>query len=192
MEKGRALRIAVFMTSLAASCAHGPSSKPPCDNPPPFSVQLTAGPHLNPDARGRALPTSVTLYQLKSGGRVDPLDFQRLTSSAQEALGDDLLKSQEVVLDPGQTMTFWVPRDGKANHLLVVAFVRQPGGTSWRSGASLPPLESDECAERPQPIPKRAPGKDDVQVKFVVDGYDVRLQGISRPQDARGRSDSTE
>jgi type VI secretion system protein VasD len=113
----------------------------------------------------------VALYPLKAAPKLDSLDFSEVWSIPEKVLGSDLLKKDELVVAPGQTLEQWVARDPKTAYVLAVGFFRQPSGTSWRAVAPLPNAYGAACERAEQrsglPLP------DDVRVRFSLEDFAI-------------------
>jgi type VI secretion system protein VasD len=138
--------------ALAAACR---SSQPAPEAPSPLDLEIAAGARLNPNDQGQPLPTVVRIYQLRSTGKLERTEFDRLYRQPKEALGEDLLQGEEVTLSPGETMKRRVDRDRGARYVAVVALFRRPTGASWKAVAEL-----------------GAPAQG-ATLKFIVDGYRI-------------------
>jgi type VI secretion system protein VasD len=109
--------------------------------PAPIDLTVRASDRLNPDDEGGSLPTMVLVYQLKSAVKLDAADFEGVYRRAKEALGEELLQVDEMEVAPGQVRTARLARDKGAKTIAVVAVVRRPSGTGWRSVVDLPPAD---------------------------------------------------
>jgi type VI secretion system VasD/TssJ family lipoprotein len=172
------LRLATLALALAGAtgCAlFGRRRDPPPPPPPPPVVQrelppprlevtLSAAPTLNPDDQGRPLPTFVRVYQLRSDLKLKGADVARVYLAPKDAIGEDLLRGDEVALKPGATAEYRLEREEGARFLAVVALVRKPGGGSWLSIAELPPPA------------------DGGRFRFRVDGYEVKHERTAGPR----------
>ncbi|GEL72105.1 hypothetical protein MVI01_38890 [Myxococcus virescens] len=174
---GRNLRWGVVIALAAAlSGSAGCVKRVPqaCETPPPFQVVVDASEQLNPDARGRSLPTVVQIVQLKDSVRLERAGFKDLWGKPEEFLKEDLLQVAELVIPPGRQVKRWVQRDPKARFVLAMGHFRQPLGYSWRTVAALPVVEEARCVERPagdQGDPK--PG--DEVFRYRLQGYQIDL-----------------
>jgi len=119
------------------------------DKPSPVDVTITAGQRLNPDERGEALPTMFRLVLLGSAAKAEGASYEDLYRGTKEALGEDVLAADEVVLSPGETTTRRIVGEKPARALLVLGVFRRPSGTSWRE---IVPIERG----RPRAVAFRA------------------------------------
>ncbi|MCY1021798.1 type VI secretion system lipoprotein TssJ [Pyxidicoccus sp. MSG2] len=145
-----------------------------CETPPPFQVVVDAAEQLNPDARGRSLPTVVQIVQLKDSVRLERAGFKDLWGKPEELLKEDLLQVAEVVVPPGRKVTRWVQRDPKARFVLAMGHFRQPLGYSWRTVAVLPVVKESQCVERPAGD-QGEPKPEDEVFRYRLQGYQIDL-----------------
>jgi type VI secretion system protein VasD len=159
-----------------------------CETPPPFQVVVDGAEQLNPDARGRSLPTVVQIVQLKDSVRLERAGFKDLWGKPEELLKEDLLQVAEVVVPPGRKVTRWVQRDPKARFVLAMGHFRQPLGSSWRTVAVLPPVEEKQCVERPAGD-QGEPKPEDEVFRYRLQGYqiDLMLRPVSRAPELQPR-----
>jgi type VI secretion system protein VasD len=103
------------------------------ERPASVDVTLSAAERLNPDASGESLPTLFRIHLLGSAAKAETAGYEELYGGAKEALGEDLLAVEEIVLSPGETVEKRIAAERPARALLVVGVFRRPSGTSWRS-----------------------------------------------------------
>jgi type VI secretion system protein VasD len=133
----RALLVAWFGL-LGVACSTPRTALAPAEpTAVPLELEITAADRLNPDESGNSLVTAVVVYQLKSSAKLEAADFDQLYRNAKEALGADLLQSEELTLEPGQKLRRRIETDRAARAVAVVAQFRRPTGTSWRAVADL-------------------------------------------------------
>ena len=85
---------------LLSGCASLPSLFKP--DPTLIEAKVAASMQLNPDARKRASPVVVRVYELKSRAQFDATDFITLFERDKEVLGAELIARDEFVLRPGE------------------------------------------------------------------------------------------
>jgi type VI secretion system protein VasD len=83
-----------------AGCTEIPFMKP---DPTRIEAAVVASLQANPDARKRASPVVVRVYELKSRAQFDATDFITLFERDKDALGSELVARDEFVLRPGET-----------------------------------------------------------------------------------------
>lgn len=150
-----------------------------CDAPPPLFARFEAAKDINPDARGRPLPTVVQVLQLKDSIKVERAGFQKLWTDPKTILGEDLLQSAEVVVPPGQSVERWVQRDPKAQFVVAMGLFRQPLGYSWLAVTRLPAITEAQCNAEPAGE-RKSPAFYDTQLRFKLQGYQLDLLRPSR------------
>jgi type VI secretion system protein VasD len=106
--------------------------------PGPVDVEIVAAERLNPDEANQSLPTLVRLLQLKAAGKLEAADFGAVYRGDKEALAEDLLQVDELVVSPGETVSKRLARDKEATVLGVVGVFRRPSGGTWRRIVELP------------------------------------------------------
>lgn len=165
------LPMVVVALSLAGC---GGTQSPACEIPEQGNLMIYATDRVNPDERGRALPTIVRVYQLTNLGSLELASFEDIWENAEETLGDTMLVEDEVTIYPGQRVTRMFERDPAANYIVGVAIVRRPSGASWRSVLDLPiSAEAQRCAAL-QDDPEEAPEASALsRVVFRLDGYSI-------------------
>ena len=105
--------------------------------PEPLRVQVDAAERLNPDDHGASLPTLVRVYQLSSPARARTVELTDLLRDPKAALGEDLLSTEELLLQPGQRVEKRLPREKDTRAVLVAAVVRRPVALTWRDVVEL-------------------------------------------------------
>lgn len=136
MPTGRARATGLATLLALAGCAWfggGDSA------PGPIDVEIEASDRLNPDEAGQSLPTLVRLLQLKASGKLEAADYGAVYRGDKEALAEDLLQADELVLSPGERVQKRLGRDKGAKVLGVVGVFRRPSGGTWRRIVELPP-----------------------------------------------------
>ncbi|MGW8392305.1 type VI secretion system lipoprotein TssJ [Pseudoduganella sp. HUAS MS19] len=120
------------LLSLAAllilgACASGPPK------PALIKANVTVAGDVNPDARGRASPVVLRLFELKNLGAFQSADFFSLLERDKEALGSELLAREEFTLRPGERKQFDRPLQADTRFVAVVAAFRDLEKSSWRA-----------------------------------------------------------
>jgi type VI secretion system protein VasD len=158
------------MTATAA-CA---SVRPSCKVPDIVRLELESSDRLNPDERGRSLPTALRVYQLTELSQMEHSAFDDIWERAKETLGATLVKSDEFTIYPGQVAVKRFKRDSKADFLVGVAVFRTPIGGSWRTIQEWP-LAGDPCQERDDA--RAAPSLDQLRVRMFLENY--RIESVN-------------
>ncbi len=131
-------------TAAASGCAHAPASTP-CTSPEPIPVTIRASAGVNPDDKGQPLATTVRVYQLKETVRLADASLEQILDDDRAVLADDVLSVNELTLYPGETNQPPLLRKEGAAYVAVVAFFRNPAGSSWRAITRLGPPDPQHC-----------------------------------------------
>jgi type VI secretion system protein VasD len=170
---GWRVALTLVLAVWLGACAHAAAPAEPCKEPPPISVLLEAGERLNPDDRGSSLSTIVQVLQLKDIRRLEASEFQDVWQRPKEVLEDDLIASDELTLEPGQSLTRQLTRDPKATYIVVLGVFRRPAGQVWRSIQRLPEITPELCAAVKKPGAKPPP------LHFYFEDYRVEARGTA-------------
>lgn len=97
-------------------------------------LRLFPGENLNAGASGRPLALVVRVYHLRGTQRFEQAPFDAFLDESRErsALGDDLVRVNEVVLVPGKPHQLREVLSGDATALGVVALFMAPARQRWR------------------------------------------------------------
>ncbi len=122
----RASIIIALAAALAAAACGGPKAKP-------LSVKLTAAEIVNPGPSGEARAVVVRVVQMTGADAFTTADYRSLASDTEGAVGDDFLSFEEVLIAPGRSETLSLEVDPDAEHIGVIALVREPASVEWRA-----------------------------------------------------------
>jgi type VI secretion system protein VasD len=138
---------ALAVVAGAVTCSHTPPPPPPAACTTPESIQLLvqASDRLNPNEKGESLATVLRVYQLKASSKITMATFESMLDRDRETLGDDLVSSQELTLNPAEKIRPAVERGQGVGHVAVVALFRKPAGISWRAVKDLPAPDPQHC-----------------------------------------------
>lgn len=103
----------------------------------PYSIEFETAADVNPDARGRASPIRVQLFELKSDTAFQASDFFALQRDATKALGAELIKNEQLMLKPGERGQL-SGGSLQARVVGVVAEYRSLESNQWRIVVPLP------------------------------------------------------
>lgn len=132
MQFGRRTLLALGATAfLLAGCGGG--------EPPPIVLAVTAqgSPGMNPGPDGADRPVTVNVLQLSGTGAFDAADYLALQDPA-TALGSDLVKADQIVLAPGETVVRAIPVQAGVTAIGVTAGFRDPTGRTVRQKIAAP------------------------------------------------------
>jgi type VI secretion system protein VasD len=106
--------------------------------PAPYTVVIAADAGINPDRKNRAMPVQVRLFELKNSSNFESIDFYTLFDKDDQALGSDVLSKEQLMLQPGQSVTLVRKANPEARMLGVYVAFRSVEKSAWRAVAPLP------------------------------------------------------
>lgn len=127
------------IATLTAFALTGCSTAPRPSVPLTLTIDVTTSPKINPDNRGRPSPIVLRLYELKTAATFDSADFFSLNDKDSVTLGTDMLRREELVVQPGQTRSIELKVSNEGKLIAVVAAFRDLEKAVWRSKLALPP-----------------------------------------------------
>jgi type VI secretion system protein VasD len=104
-----------------------------------LSGAILASPRINPTTTGEPRPVQLRLYQLKNDTSFLNSTFEQIWQDDKTALGDALVKSDELTIYPDTRTEFKFKRDDAAQFLTAAALFREPKGRTWFTSFELPP-----------------------------------------------------
>ncbi len=114
----------------------GCAAKPPKDIE--FSADIVVSENLNPDANGRASPLMLAIYQLKSVEKFQNDDFFSVFDPRGGALGDDLLRREQMMLQPGASRLLEAQFDPETAYIGLVGAFSDLENAQWRDFVEIP------------------------------------------------------
>ena len=129
----RSATVASLVATLAA-CA-GPA--PP--KPTIVAATLQASANVNPDARKRASPVVVRLYELKSSAAFDAADFLSLYERDQATLAAEMGSREEFTLRPGDSKPWEKTVAPDVRFIGVIAAFRDIDRARWKALVPVKP-----------------------------------------------------
>lgn len=133
---------------LAFGCSIGCSSNSATPKEPEkcklqiLTGAIIASPYINPTVTGEARPVQLRLYQLKNDTGFLNASFEQIWQDDKTALGDTLVKVEEMSIYPNTRVAFKFERDDSAQFLIAAALFREPKGRTWFTSFELPPPPS--------------------------------------------------
>lgn len=108
-------------------------------------LRLWAGANLNSGTDNKSLAVVVKVYRLRDGERFERAPFSAFLDedAERDALGDDLISTTEIVLQPGQRHEIGERLPPEAGTLGVVALFRSPAQGRWRLSFDALEAEAD-------------------------------------------------
>jgi type VI secretion system protein VasD len=97
-----------------------------------LDLNVASQPNVNPDNSGRPSPVLVKTYELRNDLAFKQADFQSLFGNPVQALGADLIASDELVFIPGEARKVSYKPAPETRFLGIVAGFRQMERAHWR------------------------------------------------------------
>ena len=129
------LVIALLTTTLISGCF---GKDPPPKPATIISAEVLASELINPDGEGRPSPIVVRLYELKSLGTFNTIEFFSLYNEEAATLGDDLVYREEFSLMPGGKKLFNRTPAVDTQYLAVIAAFRNIDQAIWKAAVPIP------------------------------------------------------
>jgi type VI secretion system protein VasD len=123
----------VTVTLLSVGCAS--SGPPPVIN---IGIDVKVSADLNPDQNGRPSPLVLAIYQLKSADDFRNKDFFTVFDPGATALGTDLLRREQITLQPGVDQALAAEFDPQTEFVGVVGAFSDIENSQWRAVVPLP------------------------------------------------------
>ncbi|GAA6171787.1 type VI secretion system lipoprotein TssJ [Colwellia sp. KU-HH00111] len=135
----------IFLTMLLSTMLVGALS---CSTinaiiPPSTDINFNVSADINPDMNGRASPVVVKVFELSSRTIFDTQDFFTLYEKPEEILGPDLLKKDELELQPEQLKTHKMVLNKNTRYVGFVVAYRNIDSSRWRSVIEVSPTGYD-------------------------------------------------
>jgi type VI secretion system protein VasD len=126
-------RCLLITANLLAGAALSGCSMFGMAGPATLNANVVASAQVNPDARKRASPVMVRVFELKSSTVFDQADFVSLFEKEQAVLGADLLARDEFVLRPGEARSITKPLSPDTKFIGVMVAYREIERARWRA-----------------------------------------------------------
>lgn len=123
----------VSLGVLVAGCA-----SPQRSQTVEMSTDIVVSEQLNPDANGRPSPLMLAVYQLRSADAFLSKDFFSVFDPEGAALGEDVIKRDQLTLQPGGNRSFEAEFDRDASFIGVVGAFSDLDRAQWRSVVEVP------------------------------------------------------
>ena len=146
--------------------------RPSCPVPAFAQLELEASDRVNLDETGRPLPTRLHIYQLSDVTPLQNASFEDMWARSKATLADSAIKSNEVILYPGQVSVYRFKREPQADYIVAVAIFREPQGDAWRTIQEWP-AEGDPCQE--QDVVMQVPQK--LRIRMFLE--DSRIDSVT-------------
>ncbi|MFE8070116.1 type VI secretion system lipoprotein TssJ [Marinobacteraceae bacterium S3BR75-40.1] len=108
---------------------------------PYYDLHLRANISTNADDQGQPLPVVVRVYELRSEEAFQEAGFFDLYDNADSVLGDDLLRTSEVVLRPTQQLTHDMRLDKDTRYVGIIGAFRDIDNADWKLSLRADPQD---------------------------------------------------
>ena len=126
----------VVTAVLVSGCA---GKKPKTPQPAKLAMSAVASSDLNPDDSGRPSPLVIRIYALRQLAEFAKADFFALYDKDEQVLAADLVKRDEIIVQPGQTVTLNREFAPDVKYVAVLAAFRDVARAQWRASTEVPP-----------------------------------------------------
>jgi type VI secretion system protein VasD len=145
----RATTVILFIATLALFGCSSDPEKPAPEKPvtvaepppkaPPTTVQLhiVVSEQVNPDLNERPSPIVIRIYELKSLGKFEVGDFDKLFENYESHLGPELIVSEEYHLKPGDVNIIKRTLSADTQYIAVSAAFRDINQAIWKDKIQL-------------------------------------------------------
>jgi len=134
------LLVIVLCATLPLSACWGKKPKVQ-QQPEPARVvmEIQAASDINPNAEGRPSPLVLRVYELKSMSHFLKADFLSLYEKDENALGRELVRKEEITINPNEKHTVYFEPKEDTSAVGVFAALRQYDQGRWRVAADVLP-----------------------------------------------------
>ena len=112
--------------------------------PPSTDLNISVASDVNPDISGRPSPVVYKVFELSSRTIFDTQDFFSLYENPEAVLGPDLLKKDELELQPGSTIEYKMNLNRNTRFVGVVVAYRDIEKARWRAVIEVDPTGYDD------------------------------------------------
>lgn len=131
--------ISLIFTLFIAAAVSGCFKKDPPPTPATIiNAEVLASDEINPDGEGRPSPIVVRLYELKSLGTFNTIEFFPLYNEEAATLGGDLVYREEFSLIPGGKRLYTRTPEADTQYLAVIAAFRSIDQATWKAAVPIP------------------------------------------------------
>ena len=111
--------------------------------PPSTEITFHTAEDVNPDLSGRPSPVVVKVFELSSRTIFDTQDFFTLYESPENVLGPDLIKKDELELQPDGNLEYKMALNKNARYVGIVVAYRDIDSARWRAVVEVEPTGYD-------------------------------------------------
>ncbi|MEL0634467.1 type VI secretion system lipoprotein TssJ [Pseudoalteromonas carrageenovora] len=112
--------------------------------PPSTDLTINVSKDVNPDITERPSPVVMKIFELSSRTVFDTQDFFGLYENAEGLLGPDMLKKDELELQPGSVQSYKMNLNRNTRYVGVVVAYRNIDQARWRAVIEVDPTGYDD------------------------------------------------
>lgn len=112
--------------------------------PPSTDLIISVSKNVNPDASERPSPVVMKIFELSSRTIFDTQDFFSLYDTPEKTLGPDLLKKDELELQPDSVKEYKMSLNRNTRYVGVVVAYRNIDQARWRAVIEVDPTGYDD------------------------------------------------
>lgn len=112
--------------------------------PPSTELIINVSENVNPDTSDRPSPVVMKIFELSSRTIFDTQDFFSLYEAPEKLLGPDLLKKDELELQPGSVQNYEMSLNRNTRFVGVVVAYRNIDQARWRAVIEVDPTGYDD------------------------------------------------
>lgn len=131
--------LSCLVASLALGCLAGCAGLK-TQVAPPYDLDIRVAADANHTADGAAAPILIALYELKSESNFSHSDYPSLQDDEKNALGEDWISGEQLILRPGGQRRLRRPGNAQARWLGVAVGYREQN-KPWKTTIALPPAK---------------------------------------------------
>lgn len=128
--------LSLFAAVVLSGCATTMSREPKASR---LTFSAVGAANLNPDSSGNASPLVIRIYALRDLTEFNVADYFALYDRDEEVLAQDLVKRDEIIIEPGQTLTLDREFPPEMRFVGVLAAFREVGQAKWRASTDIWP-----------------------------------------------------
>ena len=131
-----AMRLGFLATAMVSLLGCGAVPQAPKEIE--IGADIVVSDSLNPDANGRPSPMMLAIYQLKNADKFRNEDFFSVFDPQGLALGADLLRREQVTLQPGGSRSYEAEFDAETVFIGLVGAFSDLENAQWRAVIEIP------------------------------------------------------
>jgi type VI secretion system protein VasD len=138
------------LISLCGCSLWSSEETPPAPQARSVVIDFSANNDINRDATGRPMPVLINIFELRGPGNFELSDYFDLRDNAQARLGQELLRSDQLMVWPEGREQRRFSVQSATSQLGVIAGYQQLQGRTWRVLIPLPaPAPASDSSKEP-------------------------------------------